>query len=275
MECYNCLRTDAKYPRLVGYPHSNGKNRSKTKTYMRYRCRGGCKRNVLRKDLHHELSTVLDGLVLTEEQQARLKVSLRKKWQGYEKHLIEKSVVADGHVANLKAKKSELILLLSSNPDMSNDIRPELEQIKAKIESAEAVAANAKDFERDLMDFTEFALAYVNNIKENWWNLDKETMRKCKQILFPAGFSMTQDKKVYTPEISPIYTYGANKKAPEGADLDVMEGPVGLEPTTPCLKGRCSNRLSYGPSERRCDRLVRFDVTRNRKLFPFFVQLCV
>jgi hypothetical protein len=22
---------------------------------------------------------------------------------------------------------------------------------------------------------------------------------------------------------------------------------VGLEPTTPCLKGRCSNRLSYGP----------------------------
>jgi hypothetical protein len=27
-----------------------------------------------------------------------------------------------------------------------------------------------------------------------------------------------------------------------------MEGPVGLEPTTPCLKGRCSNRLSYGPA---------------------------
>ena len=27
-----------------------------------------------------------------------------------------------------------------------------------------------------------------------------------------------------------------------------MEGPVGLEPTTPCLKGRCSNQLSYGPT---------------------------
>ena len=26
-----------------------------------------------------------------------------------------------------------------------------------------------------------------------------------------------------------------------------VEGPVGLEPTTPCLKGRCSNQLSYGP----------------------------
>ena len=27
----------------------------------------------------------------------------------------------------------------------------------------------------------------------------------------------------------------------------ILEGPVGLEPTTPCLKGRCSNQLSYGP----------------------------
>ena len=23
---------------------------------------------------------------------------------------------------------------------------------------------------------------------------------------------------------------------------------MGLEPTTPCLKGRCSNQLSYGPT---------------------------
>lgn len=25
-----------------------------------------------------------------------------------------------------------------------------------------------------------------------------------------------------------------------------MEEPLGLEPRTPCLKGRCSNQLSYG-----------------------------
>ena len=31
------------------------------------------------------------------------------------------------------------------------------------------------------------------------------------------------------------------------AKIAFVEGPVGLEPTTPCLKGRCSNQLSYGP----------------------------
>ena len=29
--------------------------------------------------------------------------------------------------------------------------------------------------------------------------------------------------------------------------ISFVEGPMGLEPMTPCLKGRCSNRLSYGP----------------------------
>ena len=37
-----------------------------------------------------------------------------------------------------------------------------------------------------------------------------------------------------------------NKNRTQGTVL-ILEGQVGLEPTTPCLKGRCSNRLSYWP----------------------------
>src|SRR5438874_1575589 len=29
----------------------------------------------------------------------------------------------------------------------------------------------------------------------------------------------------------------------------LLEGPLGLEPRTLCLRGRCSNQLSYGPSD--------------------------
>ena len=62
-------------------------------------------------------------ILMTSEQMERLKLGLRKKWQTYEKNLIEKATIADGHVAILKKRKSELILLLSRNPDMEADIK--------------------------------------------------------------------------------------------------------------------------------------------------------
>ena len=44
----------------------------------------------------------------------------------------------------------------------------------------------------------------------------------------------------------------ATEKAAREGDSVVeksnLEGSVGLEPTTPCLKGRCSNQLSYDPA---------------------------
>ena len=88
-------------------------------------------------------------------------------------------------------------------------------------------------------------MSLVNKWSNEWWRLDLDVMERCKQVLFPAGFSMSRNKKVYTPQITLAYRYAESKTAPEEAESIMLEGQVGLEPTTPCLKGRCSNQLSY------------------------------
>lgn len=51
-----------------------------------------------------------------------------------------------------------------------------------------------------------------------------------------------------------LYQDSTKENTPTHVEVFSLEGPVGLEPTTPCLKGRCSNRLSYGPVIRQvCD----------------------
>ena len=50
-----------------------------------------------------------------------------------------------------------------------------------------------------------------------------------------------------TPRMSMAFSHlGFHKKTAQMDGL-FMEGQVGLEPTTPCLRGRCSNQLSYWP----------------------------
>jgi hypothetical protein len=131
---------------------------------------------------------------------------------------------------------------------MKQDIKEKIEALKTEIAEAERVATEAQNFEKDFDEFIIYAFDIMDNLGTKWWQEDKATMRVYKQMLFPAGIQLLPDKKVYIPEISPIYRYGSNKKAPEGANYTRLEGPVRLELTTPCLRGRCSNQLSYGPA---------------------------
>lgn len=118
------------------------------------------------------------------------------------------------------------------------------------------LCTEVQDYEKDFAVIISCIFYIMDNLDTIWWEQDKATMLIYKQMLFPRGIQLSPDKKVYIPEISAIYRYGSNKKAPEEAGFTRVEGPVGLEPTTPCLKGRCSNRLSYGPKKPRSWLLV-------------------
>lgn len=244
-ECARCLLSENPYPRLVGYWQNNGEKKG-YKRYRRYRCRD-CNIGLRQEDLHKQLTEELTSLVPTSLQKERLKESARKVWRTYEQNRIERARIATGTVVSLQERKSRILNSLVDNPDLADDLKAEVQALNIKINEAEKIAAEAQDFEKDYNEFIYFAYDFLDNLKNEWWKLDKATMRVCKQLIFPDGIQLTPDKNIYIPKISPVYRYKNEKTDTKMPEFTNMEGPVGLEPTTPCLKGRCSNQLSYGP----------------------------
>ncbi len=249
-ECAKCIEAQRKHPRLVGYWQNNGKAKG-YKKYRRYRCRE-CNLGIRQESLHSQVSEELSRLLLTQVQREKLKERARKVWACYETELIEKARIELGRLQILKDRKAKIMDSYVTETDlaMKLEIKTKVESINAEIAVAEKRANEAKNFERDFDEFICYAFNIMDGLKDSWWQLDKKTMRLYKQLLFPAGIQLLPDKKVYIREVSPIYSY-ENQKTPQNEansdNFSCMEGPVGLEPTTPCLKGRCSNRLSYGP----------------------------
>ncbi len=276
-ECARCVLSEYKHPLLTSANQNNGAAKG-YKVYKRYRCRA-CHLEVRREVFHEDLTEELSQLLLSYEQKEKLKEYSRKVWNSHEKMRIEKARIAIGKLTVLKDRKRKIVDRLidaeAEGDDTAGDIKERLESLKTEIAEAEKVAAEAQDYEKDFDEFISFAFDFMDNLKGKWWELDKQMLGIYKQILFPSGIQLTPDKKVYIPEISPIYLYKTQKTAPKEAEISSMEGPLGREPRTPCLKGRCSNQLSYGPELLNSTILEVFLSTKDEDMWLFITLFLI
>jgi site-specific DNA recombinase len=206
--------------KLVGFFHSNGKGGS----WPKYRCRT-CGKQHRREDIHEALDKLLRSLKIHWEAQTRLKAALREKWSEMERDNHERIKALQKRSQSLQDRKQKLVVALAeSSLDLKPDITDSIERTKAEIEALEAEIAEAKaSFSQNLSEFVEDALGFVEDLRANWWNLEPEDRLRCKLLIFPKGFSISNAGKVYTPEISPIFalaSHSGNKK-----DLPEQESP--------------------------------------------------
>lgn len=209
--CALCTGNSA-IPRYVGYKHSNGKNPNLV--YHKYRCRV-CKRYITREELHPKVVQHFKEYSLAQEAVNDFLEALDVVWK-------QKEAQAEQDIARIKQKITKLNQTISSQAiaaiDPSNiTIKPEIlssiEKTKEEIsELANDLSRITQKGETDKSAFLKFALNFASRMGEGFLNISKENRLRCKQIVFPAGFYLDAQNKVYTPEISPLIRLAATKK---------------------------------------------------------------
>ena len=201
MTCKECLEEGAKNPKIVGYINHNGRGSS----YKRYKCRACNKNYILRDELHNKLSEILSSLRLAEDKVKDFLAGLRHVWEQEQALSFNQIETLKKRLDSVTNDRKDVILkqarglLADDRADIAiNALEEEMATINEQIESATTI-------EQDFVDFVEFALNTIEGFRERFWELDQEHQVWCKQLLFPDGFSVSRDKKVYTPTISDFY----------------------------------------------------------------------
>lgn len=216
VSCSEC--TDKQYGRYVGFDHGNGKNNALV--YEKYRCRS-CKRYLTRDDMHSLIARHMQSYRLGGSEQAELLAALDTVWKQQEGQ-IEQDANRIKHqikILNEAVANSVEAITDPANAVIKGDILAAISSKKAEISDLESQLDEVSKYAAtDKERFMKFALNFIENLSTNFFDISQENRLRCKQLIFPGGFYINAQNKVYTPEISPLYTLQTKKKDAKASD---------------------------------------------------------
>jgi hypothetical protein len=223
--CALCV--DKQYGRLVGFDHTNGKT---SKVYEKYRCRS-CGRYIARDELHTAVELQFKLNKVDPETKNLLLSALNTVWKDREGQ-VEQDITRLNHKIETLRTSINLQVEAVAEPDNAPIKEDLIMSIKRKKEELIALEEKIVDLRRETemnrADFVKFAFSFIDKMGEKFLELPMDLRNQCKQIIFPSGFYLDENKNVYTPEISPIYSLVANKKGAEAPKMDHLVRVRGL-----------------------------------------------
>jgi DNA invertase Pin-like site-specific DNA recombinase len=229
-----CLEVKNK-GKLVGFEHDNGKNPNLI--YARYRCRS-CGLLATRDELHPKVVKLFNDNPITEEGTKDFIEALDIVWNKKEAQARQDSARISQKIKTLndEINSRAMAAIDPSNIAIKAEILTNIDKTKKQVqELEEELSGMTQNMDADKDKFLNFAFGFVSNMGECFFSLSPDDAKKCKQIIFPAGFYMDADKNVYTPEISTLITLQANKKDAEASDFTRMVRVTGLKPVASSL----------------------------------------
>ena len=200
----------SKYNSFVGTTQNNGKTK---KLYPKYRCRG-CRMSISRDEVRDKIGEIASSIQLTERGKRALNDAIAEVFE-MESGMItlEKNKLKQERKTAL-GDRDKLMESYISEPDslMKATIRDKHELVCGRIKRIDARLDQLGQFEVDAsIAFAKFAIDFVNKLATNILNLSPYEMQMCKQLLFPSGFCVDNNKNIYTHHFSPIYRWAETK----------------------------------------------------------------
>ncbi|HSX53566.1 MAG TPA: recombinase family protein [Patescibacteria group bacterium] len=212
VHCELCInKTNGRY---VGYNHGNGRNPNLV--YQKYRCRG-CNRYLSLQELHPQVVKQFDDNPITDEGLKHLLKALNVVWKQQEGQAEQETYRIKHKIRSLNESINNQVEAITdpANAYVKEDILNAIKKKKAEVATLEGELTKLSELaDADKEQFLRFAFDFVDNMGSNFLNISPDNRLKCKQLVFPAGFYLDKNNKVYTPEISSLYRLASNKKAP-------------------------------------------------------------
>ncbi|HMI09504.1 MAG TPA: recombinase family protein [Candidatus Saccharimonadales bacterium] len=199
-------------PRYAGFKHSNGK--SKTLVYHKYRCRS-CNRYIPREELHPKIELQFQSNPITQDGEQDFVEALDIVWKRKEAQARQDAVRLNEKIKDVKndINNRAMAAIDPSNLSIKSEILSNVAKLKSELETLEEESSGLViKADNDKERFLQFAFSFVRNMGNRFLEISHENRVRCKQVVFPAGFQLDANNKVYTPEISPLITLATNKK---------------------------------------------------------------
>lgn len=212
------LCKDKSNGRYVGYDHGNGK--SKTLVYEKYRCRG-CARYMTRQELHTKVAKQFQASRISNDSLKDILEALNIVWRREEASLVLDAQRIKNKITVINNQIVDQVEAATnpSNASIKDNILAAITKKNEEVAELESELVELQHSTKlDKERFLKFAYEHIENMSSNFFELAPEYRTRCKQLIFPSGFYVDSNNKVYTPEISLLYRLASNKK-----DLSLTE----------------------------------------------------
>jgi DNA invertase Pin-like site-specific DNA recombinase len=230
---YEC-RGNGGYEKFCGHNFNRGRRRNGRQRPKKpvYDCRD-CRQRLARDRVHDAVASFFSSLSFVPSDE-KFQRALVKIWRNQRGSVVERLNSLQSSRTDIENKKREATaeyitakdeIIKASILDIIHEHEKSLIDIDRQVLSTKATDSQSADF-------VKFAMDFVRNIRDKWWEISFEDKKRGEQIIFNGQFYIDSSAKVHTPLLSPIFRLGTSKKDLDGSSFSHLVELVGTAPTS-------------------------------------------